>query len=326
MQDHHQPELSRLLQVRPKKVNVAVVVSFAMGVLVAIAKTCAAAITGSASLLAEAAHSWADAGNEVFLIIGYKEAQHEETPKHPFGRGRDAYVWSMLAAVGMFVAGGVVSIVHGIHDLVNPVETRDFMTGYIVLGIALAAVAISFHRDMRQIRHEAHFFDRRILEQIVTTSDPALRGVFVEDLAALIGVFIAALGLGLTQLTGSNVPDATGSIVIGTMLCVAAILLINRNRWQLIGEEPPPAIRAAVMQGFDEDPDVERVTELRIVIVGPLRVTIIAAVDLTDDDRETAVADRLARIRSRWEGFPVVSRILVTLASPNAPALEALPA
>jgi cation diffusion facilitator family transporter len=326
MQYHQRPELQRLLQARPKKVNVAVVVSFAMGVLVAIAKTCAAAITGSASLLAEAAHSWADAGNEVFLIIGYKEAQHEETSKHPFGRGRDAYIWSLLAAVGMFVAGGVVSIFHGIHDLITPAEAQDFTAGYIVLGIALVAVLISFHRDIRQIRHEAHVFDRRVLEQIVSTSDPALRGVFVEDLAALIGVLVAAAGLGLHQLTGSIVPDATGSIVIGAMLCVAAIALINRNRWQLIGEEPPPAIHEAVLQAFDEDPDVERVTELRIVIVGPLKITIIAAVDLTGNDDEARVAERLGDVRARWEKFPTVSRILLTLSSPNAPPLEALPA
>jgi len=114
-----------------------VLVAFGANVLVAVAKSVAAVVTGSASLRAEAAHSWADAGNEVFLMIANRRSRRPPDFAHPFGHGREAYVWSLLAALGLFVAGAAVSVTHGISELVKPEPASHFLIGYIVLGAVI---------------------------------------------------------------------------------------------------------------------------------------------------------------------------------------------
>src|ERR1700710_1674993 len=113
-----------------------VVLAFAANVLVALAKTVAAIITGSASLLAEAAHSWADAGNEIFLFVADRRSARESDSSHPLGHGREAYVWALFAAFGVFTVGAVVAIANGIQELLHPEPTTDYALAYIVLGVS----------------------------------------------------------------------------------------------------------------------------------------------------------------------------------------------
>src|ERR1700722_11614931 len=112
---------------------ITVLVAFGVNVLIAVAKSAAAVLTGSASLLAEAAHSWADTGNEIFLLIANRRSRRPPDPAHPFGHGREAYVWSLFAAIGLFVAGAAVSITHGIQELINPEPAESFLVGSGVL-------------------------------------------------------------------------------------------------------------------------------------------------------------------------------------------------
>src|SRR5215831_3031768 len=175
---------------------VTVLVAFGANILIAVAKSVAAVVTGSASLLAEAAHSWADAGNEVFLLIANRRSRRPPDPKHPFGHGREAYVWSLLAAVGLFVAGAAISIAHGVQELINPEPASDFIVGYVVLAVSFVLEGISFLQSVRQARPEAESFQRDLIEHVLATSDPTLRAVFAEDSAALVGLVIAAAGLG----------------------------------------------------------------------------------------------------------------------------------
>jgi cation diffusion facilitator family transporter len=172
-----------------------VVIAFASNVLVAIAKTIAAVVTGSASILAEAAHSWADSGNEVFLLVANHRARRPPDRMHPLGHGREAYVWALLAAVGLFVAGAAVSVTRGVQELFNPEPATDFVVGYAVLAVSFVLEGISFLRSVRQTRPAAKLFQRDLLEQVMETSDPTLRAVFTEDAAALIGLVVAAAGL-----------------------------------------------------------------------------------------------------------------------------------
>jgi Cation efflux family len=167
---------------------VTVLVAFAANTLIAVAKTAAAVVTGSASLVAEAAHSWADSGNQVFLMIANRRAGRPSDSAHPLGHGREAYVWSLFAALGVFLAGAAVSITHGVQELITPQPASNFVVGYVVLAVSFVLEGTSFLRSMRQAKPEAASLHRDLIEHVLATSDPTLRAVFAEDSAALIGL------------------------------------------------------------------------------------------------------------------------------------------
>jgi cation diffusion facilitator family transporter len=298
-----------------------VLVAFAANLLVAVAKTVAAIVTGSASILAEAAHSWADTGNEVFLFVANRRSRRPADDAHPLGYGREAYVWALLAALGLFVAGAVLSVTHGVQELVRPEPATDFVLGYAVLAVSFVLEGVSFLRSVRQAKPGAQLMERDVIEQVMATSDPTLRAVFAEDSAALIGLVIAAAGLGAHQLTGSAVPDAIGSILVGLLLAAVAIYLIDRNRELLIGEEADPRIRAAVIRALLKEPEVARVTYLRLEIVGPRIVAVTGDVDLVGDDTESHVAVRLRALEAKIAASPAVAGAVLSLSAPDEPSL-----
>lgn len=298
-----------------------VVIALVANTLVAIAKTAAAILTASASLVAEAAHSWADAGNEIFLLLADKRSRKVADPQHPLGYGREAYVWSLFAALGLFVAGAAVSIWHGIQELIQPEAAGDFLIGYIVLAIAFVLESISFLQSVRQARGDATHYDRDLLEHVLATSDPTLRAVFAEDAAALVGLVLAAAGLGLHQITGSPTPDSIGSILVGCVLGVVAVILIRRNVGFLIGEEVSPEVRRAALSALLALPEVARVTYLRLEFVGPRRVYLVGDVDLTGDRAEHVVADRLRALEAKVSANPAVAGTVLSLSADDEPSL-----
>lgn len=299
-----------------------VVIAFVANLVIAVAKSGAAVLTGSASMLAEAVHSWADAGNEVFLLVADKRSRRPADRDHPLGHGREAYVWSMFAAIGLFAVGAGVSVVHGIQELLHPEPAENLGIAYAVLGVAFVLEGISFLQAVRQARAGARESRLDVLDHVVGTSDPTLRAVFAEDAAALIGLVVAFAGVLAHQLTGSAVPDAVGSIVIGVLLGVVAVVLIDRNRRFLVGEVTRPEIRDAALQSLLAVPGVERVTYLRLEFVGPRSVYLVAAVDLTGDDVESSVALRLATVERQVVAHPAVAGAVLTVALPDEPALR----
>lgn len=298
-----------------------VIIAFLANLLVAMAKSVAAFLTGSASMLAEAAHSWADCGNEIFLLIANKRSRRVADEDHPLGYGREAYVWSMFAALGLFAAGSAVSVTHGVTELLNPSAGEDFIIGYLVLAVAFVLEGVSFLQAVRQARREAGEFERELVEHILATSDPTLRAVFAEDAAALVGLLVAAVGLGAHQLTGSSAPDAVASILIGVLLGVVALILINRNRRFLVGEVADPRIRTATIRALLDMPEVARVTYLRLEVVGPRQISLIADVDLTGDDHESRLAVRLRDLEARLADHGAVVGAVLSLSAPDEPSL-----
>jgi cation diffusion facilitator family transporter len=298
-----------------------VLVAFGANVLVAAAKSVAAVVTGSASLLAEAAHSWADAGNEIFLMIANRRSRRPPDLAHPFGHGREAYVWSLFAALGLFVAGATVSVTHGIQQLLKPEPAGHFVVGYIVLAVSFILEGVSFIQSVRQAKPEAESMERDLIEHVLATSDPTLRAVFAEDSAALAGLLIAAVSLAAHQLTGSPIPDAVGSVVIGVLLAITAMVLINRNRQFLVGQEADPRVRLAAIQALLDAPEVARVTYLRLEIVGPRMVSVIGDVDLTGDDTESHLAVRLRALEAKISASPAVAGAVLSLSAPDEPTL-----
>jgi cation diffusion facilitator family transporter len=298
-----------------------VIIAFVANLLVAAAKTVAAAVTGSASMLAEAAHSWADAGNEVFLLIAERSSVRKPDAGHPLGYGRDAYVWSLFAAVGLFSAGAVVSVQHGITELLDPEPADDYFVAYIVLAIAAVLEGVSFTQSVVQLRRGARRFNRPALDYALNGSNSTLRAVLAEDAAALAGLAIAFLGVLLHQLTGNPVYDAAGSLAIGVLLGVVAVVLINRNRRFLVGEVPTPAVRASVGNALAEHPEIERVTYLHLEFVGPARLYVVAAVDLTGDRGEEDVARQLRTLERAIEEEEIIQKVVLTLSVSDEPTI-----
>jgi cation diffusion facilitator family transporter len=296
-----------------------VLVALGANLVVAVAKSVAAVITGSASLTAEAAHSWADTGNELFLVVANRRSSRPPDQAHPLGHGREAYVWSLFAALGLFVAGDAVSIVHGVNELRAPTPADDFAVGYLVLAISFVLEGTSLLRSVRQANSEAQALQRDLIEHVFATSDPTLRAVFAEDVAAAIGLVIAAAGLATRHLSGSVIPDAVGSILIGLLLMVVAVQLINRNRRFLVGEEADPRLRVAVLQALLDMPEVAKMSYLRLEVVGPRMIAITGAVDLTGDEVESHVAVRLRALEDKISTSPAVAGALFSLSAPDEP-------
>jgi cation diffusion facilitator family transporter len=298
-----------------------VVVAFSANLAIAVAKTVVAIVSGSASMFAESAHSWADTGNEVLLLVADRRSRRVADPSHPLGYGREAYVWSLLAALGLFTAGAVVSVWNGITKLLVAGEKASYSWAYVVLAVAFVLEGISFTRAYRQIRREARRLHRDVLEHALATSDPTLRAVFAEDSAALIGLVIATLGICLHQVTGDAAYDAVGSILVGLLLGVVAVVLINRNRRFLTGQESDARARDGALKRLKEMPEINRVTYLRLEFIGPRQLVLVASVDLVGELPETSVAYLLRDLEHTLEREPAVADAVLTLATPDEPSL-----
>ncbi len=298
-----------------------VLVALAANVAIAVAKSVAALLTASASMTAEAAHSWADAGNEVLLLIAERRGRRGPDRSHPYGYGKDVYVWSLFAAFGLFTVGAVVSVLRGITELSSNQPAEAPLLAYIVLALSFLLEGVSFLRAIKQLRGAAAASEREVLEHVLATSDPTVRAVFFEDAAALVGLVLAAAGIALHQLTGAAIWDALGSILIGCLLGVVAVVLIQLNRRFLIGQSPSPRVMRAVLQLLADHDDVASVSYLHIEYVGPSRVFLVAAVDLTGDAPEHEIAVRLAALARAVEDDEHVVEAVLTLSEPGAPAL-----
>jgi cation diffusion facilitator family transporter len=268
-------------------------------------------------MAAEAAHSWADTGNQAFLMIANRRGSRSADRERPLGYGRETYVWSLLAAVGLFVVGGTVSVWRGINELLDDrAADENYVIAYAVLAIALVLEGISWLQAIRQLRSGAHAIDREVLEYAMETSDPTVRAVFAEDSAALIGIVLAFAGIGLHQLTGAAAWDAAGSILVGLLLGVVAVILIDRNRRFLTGEPGTPQLRDAVVARIEELDEVASVRFIRLEFVGPKQLFVVASVDLVGDPVESRIARTLRDLEARLEANPHIVDAVLTVAEP----------
>ncbi|MGA1836169.1 cation diffusion facilitator family transporter [Herbiconiux sp. 11R-BC] len=299
-----------------------VVIAFLANILVAVAKSVVAGLTGSASMLAEAAHSWADAGNEIFLLIADRRAGKERDAAHPLGYGRDAYIFSLFAAFGIFTVGAVVSVYHGIQSLAAPEAVEDFTLNYIVLAAAFLLEGFSLLQSVMQGRRVSGRIRRGFFDYVVNGSDSTLRSVFFEDSAALVGLVLAGTGIGLHQATGDPMWDALGSIAIGVLLGGVALLLISRNRRYLLGAGPTEQGRLQAGRALLALPEIQRVTSLYLEFSGPGTLFLVAAVDLVGDQPEHGVAAELRRLEAGLERDPLIGKAVLTLSVADEPSLD----
>jgi cation diffusion facilitator family transporter len=275
-----------------------VAVAFAVNVAVAVAKVGAAVITRSTAMSAEAAHAVADAGNQVLLLVAQRRSVRPPDDRHPFGYGRDAYFWALIASVGVFVAGAVFSLREGMDALLHQVDATSFEAAYAVLAISATLDSVSLVQAVRQLRSDARRFRRNFFDQVVQTSDPTVRAVFAEDAAAIAGDVIALVGVALHQTTGSPVPDAIAAVLIGLLLIAVGVQLARRNRDFLIGEQASPAARAEVERYLEARPGVVAIRELLLTYLGPRRIWVLTRVDVDDGLRGDEVEELVRGIEA----------------------------
>lgn len=278
---------------------------------VALAKLAAAVATGSTALSAEAAHAFADTGNQVLLWIAQRRSGRPPDERHPTGHGRDAYFWALIASIGVFAAGAGFSLRDGLVRLFGGAEASSFTLGYVILGLAAALDSVSLRQAVRALRSEARIFQRTVFHHLALTSDPTVRAVFAEDVAAIAGDAIAAVGLLLHQLTGSPLPDALAAIVIGLLVAAVGIQLTRRNRDFIVGEQANAPIRARIEESIAAHEGICAVRELLVTIIGPRRLWVVVRVDI-DDRLDGAAVEALTRAveadtRATWA--PYVARV-----------------
>jgi cation diffusion facilitator family transporter len=268
-----------------------VVVALLANLGIVVAKLAAAVVTGSTAMFAETVHSAADTGNSVLLLVAQRRSRRPAAPSG-LSRGREAYFWALLAAIGVFVVGAVLAIYEGVRELLNPVEAESFLVAYVVLAIAFLLDLVSFRRARRHLSGEARARARGLLEHVRLTSDPTTRAVFAEDAAGLIGNVLAALGIALHQATGSAVPDAVAAIGIGLILGGVAVFLVWRNHDFLVGQEVAPAGKERIRAIIAGWPGVVAVRGLVVLFTGPGEVLVVARIDI-DDDLDGAAVEHL---------------------------------
>jgi cation diffusion facilitator family transporter len=300
-----------------------VAIALAANGLLAIAKSAAAVLSGSAAMVAEAAHSWSDTGNEVFLVIAERSGRKPRDAAHPRGYGRQTYIWSLVAAFGLFSAGAMVSIWHGVTELMAPPrESTSFVVNYAILGVAFVLEGTSFLQATRQVHGKARNLGLHPVRYVSRSSDSTLRAVFFEDFSALLGLVIAGAAIGLHQLTGEAAYDACGSIGVGLLLAVVAVFLMRRNMAFLLGQGLSPAMHREVLQTLLDHPEIDRITYLHVEFVGPSRLFVVAAVDLTGDDPESDLALRFRRLEADIERSELIEDAILTPAPPDEPSLD----
>ncbi|MGC4790425.1 cation diffusion facilitator family transporter [Micromonospora sp. DT178] len=269
-------------EVRTESVGT-VVVAGAANLAIAVAKLVAGVISGSAAMLSEAVHSVADTTTEVLLYLALRRGARPADARHPFGYGKESYVWAFLAALFTFVAGAGFAITHGVTTILVHEHSGDYLVTYVVLAVSFAIESVSLARAVRQVRTESRRWRTTPRRFLHLTSDTALKAVFLEDSAALIGLVLAAAGVALSQLTGDEFFDGAASVLIGVLLLVVAAVLAHNNISLLVGRAVPERLRGEISEELAGLPAVRRIDTLLTMQLGPSDVLVAAKVDFDDE-------------------------------------------
>ena len=286
----------------------AIVAALLANLGIAVTKFIAWAVSGSASMLAEAVHSLADSGNQVLLIVGGRRAKRNATPQHPFGYGRERYVYAFVVSIILFSVGGMFSIYEGINKLQHPHELTAAWLPLTVLAIAMVMESFSLRTAVRESRPFKG--ERSWLEFIRHSKAPELPVVLLEDLAALLGLSFAFVGVGLAVITGDPVFDAIGTLFIGSLLIVVAVVLGIETKSLLVGEGASLADRQAITAAILDGPEAERIIHFKTLYLGPDELLVAAKIAFAGDRKLSAVAAAINSIEQRIRLATPVARVI----------------
>ena len=264
---------------------------------IAVAKFVAFAFTGASSMLAEGIHSVADTSNQALLLLGGRRAKRDATPSHPFGYGRERYFWSFVVALILFSLGGVFALYEGVEKLRHPHEIESIIWAVGVLAIAILFESYAMRTaivESNKVRGNKSWF-----EFVRRAKTPELPVILLEDAGALIGLVFALVGVGLAELTGNPMWDAIGTIAIGVLLVVIAIVLAIEMKSLLIGESASRSDRDAIERALRSEPSVSDLVYFRTQHLGPDELLIAGKLSFDPSLTFDEVADCINRLEAR---------------------------
>jgi cation diffusion facilitator family transporter len=287
----------------------AVVAALGANLGIALTKFVAFFLTGSSSMLAEGIHSVADSGNQVLLLVGGERSQRRATPQHPFGYGRERYIYGFIVSVVLFAVGGLFAIYEGIHKIQQPEAIDSWhWVPVTVLIIAIGLEGMSFRtaiRETNQVRGSASW------PQFVRHARaPELPVILLEDLAALIGLVLALFGIGLTLLTDDGVWDGLGTLAIGALLVVVAAILAVEMKSLLIGESATDEQIAKIEAALTADGGVQRIIHMRTLHLGPEELLVAAKIAVAHDNTAVRIAAAIDAAEARIRSAVPIARVI----------------
>jgi len=287
-----------------------IIAALAGNTLIAITKFVAASITGSSAMLSEGIHSLVDTGNQGLLLYGLKRAARPPDENFPFGYGKEIYFWSFIVAILIFALGGGISIYEGIQHIQNPEPISNPLVNYVVLVLAMifegAAWFFAF-REFSRVKGRWGY-----LEAIQRAKDPSIFVVLFEDSAAMLGLVVAFVGVGLTQATGILIIDGIASVVIGFILLGTAIWLAYETKGLLIGESANRSVVSGIRDLLNAQPRIDHVNDVLTMHMGPDFILATISVDFDDSASAGQVETEIAAInRSIKQKYPQVKRVFI---------------
>ena len=287
----------------------AIIAALGANLAIAAAKFVAFLITGASSMLAEAIHSVADSGNQVLLLVGGKRSKRAATPEHPFGFGRDRYIYSFIVAIVLFSVGGLFAIYEGVHKVREEGEVESQTVAIIVLLIAIAAESFSLRTALKEtnaVRKPGESYWAFIRH----ARAPELPVVLLEDSAALTGLAFALVGVSLSALTGESLYDGLGTIAIGLLLVVVAAILAVETKSLLIGESATPDAQRQIVAALVDGESVQSVIHMRTQHLGPEELLVAAKIAVRHDDTAAAVARAIDAAETRVRAAVPIARVI----------------
>ncbi|MEE4599007.1 cation diffusion facilitator family transporter [Streptomyces sp. DSM 41524] len=286
----------------------AIVAALGANLAIAAAKFVAFAFSGSSSMLAEGVHSIADSGNQGLLLLGGKKAKREATPEHPFGYGRERYIYGFLVSIVLFTIGGVFALYEGYEKIQHPHELEHWYWPVGVLVFAIIAEGFSFRtaiKESNEIRGKQSWsqFVRR-------AKAPELPVVLLEDFGALVGLVLALGGVGLTLLTGDGVWDGIGTLCIGILLVLIALVLAAETKSLLLGEAADATEVAKIREAVVDADTVTSVIHMRTLHLGPEELLVAAKIAVQHDDTAAEVARAIDAAEARIREAVPIARVI----------------
>ncbi|HEY3009200.1 MAG TPA: cation diffusion facilitator family transporter [Micromonosporaceae bacterium] len=287
----------------------AIIAALFANIGIAVTKFVAYLLTGSSSMLAESIHSVADSGNQLLLLLGGRRAQRAATPRHPFGYGRERYIYAFIVSIVLFSVGGLFALYEAYHKLMDPhaIDSWQWVPA-VVLVAAIVMEAFSFRTAIREsnaVRGGASW-----LQFVRRAKAPELPVILLEDLGALVGLLFALVGVGMTLITDNGLWDAGGTAMIGLLLVTIAVILAIETKSLLLGEAATPEANAAIERAITAGPEIERIIHMRTLHLGPDELLVAAKIAVHRDETADEIARSIDAVEKRIRAAVPIARVI----------------